>query len=106
MQWLHPSQAPKGLSAILDTNKSLLEGFRAMLHHYLMPQSVVFSKLNDDKLEDWKAKAKKWAHLLVLNAVSCESQCHMIQVNFIQSKKLTFPNMKSSKISSPCPFEL
>jgi hypothetical protein len=80
LQWLHPGQALEGLHASLDTDKSLSEGLRAMLHDYLMPQSVVSSEITDDELEAWRVEVKKWARLFALKVVSFESQLQLIQI--------------------------
>ncbi|KAH8973917.1 hypothetical protein BDL97_01G073400 [Sphagnum fallax] len=80
LQWLHPGQALEGLHASLDTDKSLSEGLRAMLHDYLMPQSVVSSEITDGELEAWRVEVKKWARLFALKVVSFESQLQLIQI--------------------------
>jgi len=59
LQWLHPGQALEGLHPSLDTDKSLSEGLRAMLHAYLVPQSVVSSEITDNELEAWIVELKK-----------------------------------------------
>jgi len=102
LQWLHPGQALEGLHASLDTNKSLSEDLRAMLHDYLMPQSVVSSEITDDELDAWRVEVKKWARLFALEVVSFESQLQLIQVNFFskllnsasKSEKRKFLNLK------------
>ncbi|CAM6005967.1 unnamed protein product [Sphagnum balticum] len=75
LQWLHPGQALEGLPASLDTNKSLSEDLRAMLHDYLMPQSVVSSEITDDKLDAWRVEVKKWARLFALEIVEQHAAC-------------------------------
>ncbi len=95
LQWLHPGQALEGLHASLDTNKSLSEGLRAMLHDYLMPQGVVSSEITDDELEAWRVQVKKWARLFALKVVSFESQLLLIQVNFFSKLQISASESKN-----------
>ncbi len=96
LQWLHPSQALEGLHATLDTDKSLSEGLRAMLHDYLMPQSVS-SEITDDELEAWRVEVKKWAHLFAIKVVSFESQLQLIQVNFFSKLQISASESENRK---------